>query len=182
MLCAFEHRLEEYAGAPQVAAFGFSSLDDKDQRVSVVKIFDMDCPLHSQAVLHPLFAGIFANKSFSCLLTAFFGSLDDQYQGKPVAVTCQRVLTAVLDFKAASLTEFLETGCLSEAHDPPVLEAKVRDVVWHGDETTAWPFLERKWVPEEVQILLDNESVECSFVGQGVGVENFLSPQFSDFQ
>jgi hypothetical protein len=180
MLCAFDQRLDDYIGAPRVAAFGLSALAAAaPQPDAVVKDFDMDSATLSNEQVHARFGAVFPNGATSCLLAVFFGRLENQYGGEQVPVTCKRIGTAILDFETVSLKEFLETGRLSDVHDPPVLSARLRDLAWHG-EAVKWPFEKRDWVPEGLEMLVDDGAVTLSFCGEGI--DDFASPEFSDFR
>jgi hypothetical protein len=177
MLFAFEQRLDDYVGAPRVAAFSLSPVD-APQPDAVVKDFDMDCEPWPMPRVHESFRRC-VGETKTCVVSVYFGKLDDQYGGAPVPVTCKRVGTALLDFEPHSLKEFVETGTLPEERfDPPVLSAKLRDLVWLG-EAVRWPFSKPNWAPEGVEMLV-GDCVTMSFFGEDM--DDYSSPEFSDFR
>ncbi len=139
----------------------------------------MDCATWTREQCRERLAAVLPNGSTTFKLSVFFGSLHDRFGGQPVPVTCKRMGIATLDSEAASLQEYLESGQLSDHHEPPVLVARLRDMAWHG-EAARWPFEKRDWVSQGWKCWWTTEASFLSFFGEGMS--DFTSPEFSDFR
>ncbi len=172
---AFDHKLDDYIGSPQMIGFVFAS-DEASLPATISKLFDMDCETYSAPAMVTSLGKLFET-STSCFVRLFFGSDPEQLAGAGPLITLTPVVTFAVDFNKAAVDEYLKNGKLSG--DPPVIEGSTHNFVW-VKPTAVWAWTGKQWQPSGVGIYLDGPDIQLSFFGDDIPFDEFDTPMFSD--